>query len=246
MAGLGIYDYGARFYSPKLGRFLSADTIVPGVANPQALNRYSYVLGNPIRYNDPTGHMCSDPDDIWSPGCDGSGTPPPTTPLPNPGGGDDDEDNGNNNDDVDLAEELALNNDGLPVTATPTTSNITYDPLLGNRYTPVASAAVQVLSATLMDFAFLFVETPIGLALTVGAFVVNRAASLVGLASTFYQYENDLYGTNFTDVSVSGGSFLLGWIPQLSEPLGIAVLIYSAYRLEYDAPINIPAPDFLK
>ena len=78
------------------------------------------------------------------------------------------------------------------------------------------------------------------------AFVVNRAASLVGLASTFYQYENDLYGTNFTDVSVSGGSFLLGWIPQLSEPLGIAVLIYSAYRLEYDAPINIPAPDFLK
>jgi RHS repeat-associated protein len=27
MAGLGIYNYGARFYSPKLGRFLSADTI---------------------------------------------------------------------------------------------------------------------------------------------------------------------------------------------------------------------------
>jgi uncharacterized protein RhaS with RHS repeats len=24
MAGLGIYNYGARFYSPKLGRFLSA------------------------------------------------------------------------------------------------------------------------------------------------------------------------------------------------------------------------------
>ena len=81
MAGLGIYDYGARFYSPKLGRFLSADSIVPGVANPQALNRYSYVLGNPIRYNDPTGHMCSDPEDP-TPSCDGSGTPPP-----NSGGG---------------------------------------------------------------------------------------------------------------------------------------------------------------
>ena len=110
MAGLGIYDYGARFYSPKLGRFLSADTIVPGVANPQALNRYSYVLGNPIRYNDPTGHMCSDPDDIWSPGCDGSGTPPPTTPLPttplpNPGSGD-------NDDDEDLEDELILNGGG--------------------------------------------------------------------------------------------------------------------------------------
>ncbi|NOT05220.1 MAG: DUF11 domain-containing protein [Anaerolineales bacterium] len=119
MAGLGIYDYGARFYLPKLGRFLSADTIVPNAYNPQDLNRFSYVRNNPIRYNDPTGHMCSDPDDIWSPGCDGSGTPPPTTPLPNPGGGgnggggggddDDDgeEDNGNNNDNVDLAEELA-------------------------------------------------------------------------------------------------------------------------------------------
>ena len=31
MAGLGIYHYNARFYSPKLGRFLSADTIVPNL-----------------------------------------------------------------------------------------------------------------------------------------------------------------------------------------------------------------------
>src|SRR5688572_4912224 len=28
-----------------------------GPANPQALNRYSYVLNNPLRYVDPTGHM---------------------------------------------------------------------------------------------------------------------------------------------------------------------------------------------
>ena len=32
MAGLGIYHYGARFYSPKSGRFLSPDTIIPSVA----------------------------------------------------------------------------------------------------------------------------------------------------------------------------------------------------------------------
>src|SRR5688572_32073589 len=56
MAGLGIYHYGARFYSPKLGRFLSPDTIVPGYTNPQAYNRYSYVLGNPLKYTDPSGH----------------------------------------------------------------------------------------------------------------------------------------------------------------------------------------------
>jgi len=30
ITGLGIYHYGARFYSPKLGRFISPDTIVPG------------------------------------------------------------------------------------------------------------------------------------------------------------------------------------------------------------------------
>jgi len=56
MAGLGIYHYGARFYSPKLGRFLSADTVVPGAGNPQAFNRYSYVLNNPLMYIDPSGH----------------------------------------------------------------------------------------------------------------------------------------------------------------------------------------------
>jgi hypothetical protein len=42
--------------SPYINRFLSADTIVPGYGNPQNLNRYSYVLNNPLLYTDPTGH----------------------------------------------------------------------------------------------------------------------------------------------------------------------------------------------
>jgi hypothetical protein len=47
--------------SPYINRFLSADTIVPGYANPQNLNRYSYTLNNPVRYIDPTGHkVCED------------------------------------------------------------------------------------------------------------------------------------------------------------------------------------------
>ncbi len=50
--GLGLYRMGARWYS----RWLSADTLVPGAWEPQALNRYSYVLGNPLRYIDPSGH----------------------------------------------------------------------------------------------------------------------------------------------------------------------------------------------
>jgi len=51
-----LYFYGARWYDPVIGRFIQADTIVPEPGNPQALNRYSYVLENPLRYTDPTGH----------------------------------------------------------------------------------------------------------------------------------------------------------------------------------------------
>jgi hypothetical protein len=31
---------------------------VPGYTNPQALNRYSYVLNNPVKLTDPSGHRC--------------------------------------------------------------------------------------------------------------------------------------------------------------------------------------------
>jgi hypothetical protein len=49
--------YRARYYHPALGRFVSADTVVPEAGNPQALNRYGYVFNNPLRYVDPTGHF---------------------------------------------------------------------------------------------------------------------------------------------------------------------------------------------
>ena len=54
--GTGLYYYGARYYDPTIGRFISADTIVPGFANPQSLNRYSYCLNNPLKYTDPSGN----------------------------------------------------------------------------------------------------------------------------------------------------------------------------------------------
>ncbi|PZS06134.1 MAG: hypothetical protein DLM69_00415 [Candidatus Chloroheliales bacterium] len=117
----GLLHYHSRYYNPAIARFISADTVVPGMAmgaggalgtigmgkntshkgltvdyhepginsavagenqftyqhgfwfqlsdrerqqsktpfgpiNPQALNRYSYVVNNPLRYTDPTGH----------------------------------------------------------------------------------------------------------------------------------------------------------------------------------------------
>jgi RHS repeat-associated protein len=51
----GLYDYGARLYSPGIGRFISADIIVPDFIDPQSLNRYAYVLNNPLKYIDPYG-----------------------------------------------------------------------------------------------------------------------------------------------------------------------------------------------
>jgi hypothetical protein len=62
---------GARWYDSYLARWLSADTLVPNLANPQDLNRYSYVRNSPLKFVDPTGHMeegeCSFNDE----GCEG-------------------------------------------------------------------------------------------------------------------------------------------------------------------------------
>jgi len=52
-----LIHMGARWYDPQVGRWMSADTIVPDPANPQSFNRFSYVLGNPLRYSDPSGHV---------------------------------------------------------------------------------------------------------------------------------------------------------------------------------------------
>jgi RHS repeat-associated protein len=52
----GLYYYGARYYDPSLGRFITPDTIVQSPANPQTLNRYSYCGNNPVNRIDPSGH----------------------------------------------------------------------------------------------------------------------------------------------------------------------------------------------
>ena len=54
---LGLIYMNARYYVPGIGRFASADTIVPDPTNPQSFNRYIYVLNNPLRLIDPSGHF---------------------------------------------------------------------------------------------------------------------------------------------------------------------------------------------
>jgi RHS repeat-associated protein len=51
-----LVQMGARWYDSHTGRWVSADIIIPDPADPQSLNRFSYVLANPMRYDDPSGH----------------------------------------------------------------------------------------------------------------------------------------------------------------------------------------------
>lgn len=53
--GLNYYD--ARYYDSHIHRFTQPDGFVQNIYDPQALNRYSYVRNNPLRYKDPDGHF---------------------------------------------------------------------------------------------------------------------------------------------------------------------------------------------
>ncbi len=69
----GLYNYGARLYDPLLGRFISPDTIISKPRKLQAFNRYSYVLNNPLKYIDPSGHQDEGGGDEGGGGEDGVG-----------------------------------------------------------------------------------------------------------------------------------------------------------------------------
>lgn len=53
----GLYNYDARLYDPAIGLFLSGDSIVPDMYDPQSLNRYAYCRNSPLGYVDPSGHL---------------------------------------------------------------------------------------------------------------------------------------------------------------------------------------------
>jgi RHS repeat-associated protein len=62
----GLYNFGARYYGPALGRYISPDWSVKPVAvpyadfgNPQSLNLYTYGRNNPTTARDQDGH-CPD------------------------------------------------------------------------------------------------------------------------------------------------------------------------------------------
>jgi hypothetical protein len=75
--------YNARFYDSQLGRFTSADSIIPESQGVQAWDRYAYVNNSPLRYTDPTGHRNCEEDGYHCAGWNYKPVVKPTkTPTP--------------------------------------------------------------------------------------------------------------------------------------------------------------------
>ncbi|MEZ5525279.1 MAG: RHS repeat-associated core domain-containing protein [Pseudomonadales bacterium] len=54
---VGLIHMNGRIYDPHLARFVQADPFVQDPGNVQSLNRYSYVLNNPLNATDPSGFI---------------------------------------------------------------------------------------------------------------------------------------------------------------------------------------------
>jgi RHS repeat-associated protein len=57
MEDFGLMFYNARWYDPYLNHFTQPDSIIPQAQGVQAWDRYAYSNNNPVRFNDPSGHM---------------------------------------------------------------------------------------------------------------------------------------------------------------------------------------------
>ncbi|MRR57813.1 MAG: hypothetical protein EG824_06330 [Deltaproteobacteria bacterium] len=55
LEAIGLYNYGARYYDPAIGRFVSPDALLGSIENPQRLNPYAYCQNNPMSTIDKNG-----------------------------------------------------------------------------------------------------------------------------------------------------------------------------------------------
>ena len=65
----GLNYMRARYYKPDIKRFMSLDGLLGSMDNPQSLNRYAYVHGNPIMNIDPSGYRCTEWYDVFIGSC---------------------------------------------------------------------------------------------------------------------------------------------------------------------------------
>jgi RHS repeat-associated protein len=75
-------DYAfARYYSSRLGRFLSTDPLGGSIGSLQSHNAYAYVVNNPLNFVDPLGLWCSAPQGDRDTPCNPSNSSGPDTSL---------------------------------------------------------------------------------------------------------------------------------------------------------------------
>jgi hypothetical protein len=102
--------------------------------------------------------------------------------------------------------------------------------ILSNPNTSVTTSALQVVSGTVMvvGIGLLVIPgaEPVGAALAIGAFAVNRSAALIGSAATYYQYSHHLNGVNKVDVAVSLSTTIVGTVPDFSEGAALVSFAY--------------------
>jgi len=88
---IGLMFYNARYYDSSLGRWVQPDTVIPDIYDPLDLDRYQYVLSNPVNLNDPSGHTACWDEHANDPECRGKipsiygvayKIPDPPFPLP--------------------------------------------------------------------------------------------------------------------------------------------------------------------
>ena len=58
----GLYYTWFRMYAPNLGRWLAPDPVAGSAEEPGSLNRYAYVMNDPVNLVDPLGLDCKTPD----------------------------------------------------------------------------------------------------------------------------------------------------------------------------------------
>jgi len=60
MGAFNIINMNGRVYDPATGMFLSPDPVIQSPGDWVNYNRYSYCMGNPLKYTDPSGYVSGD------------------------------------------------------------------------------------------------------------------------------------------------------------------------------------------